>query len=74
VLRLFGDASRLKSLLGAGPQVGIETGLARTIDWFRENVPLRGRTLALLQMNSWESEPGEPWIEEAQEMKRRKTA
>ena len=74
VLRLFGDASRLKSLLGTIPHVGIEAGLERTIDWFRDHVPLGGRTLQLLQMNSWESEPGETWIEEARDWKMRKTA
>jgi hypothetical protein len=71
---LFGDSSRLKSLLGDSPQTGIEAGLARTIEWFRNHVPLRGRTLALLQMNSWESERSEPWIEQAREWKMRKTA
>lgn len=63
VLRLFGDASRLKSLLGGSPQVGIETGLAQTIDWFRSHVPLGGRTLTQLPINSWDAEIGEPWMQ-----------
>jgi UDP-glucose 4-epimerase len=74
VLRLIGDASRLKSLLGSSPHVGIEAGLARTSDWFKSHVPLQGTTLGLLPMNSWESEPGEPWIEQAREWKMRRTA
>ena len=62
VERLFGDASRLKSLVGTSPCVGIETGLARTIDWFRSHVALQGKALGLLPMHSWESEPVEPWM------------
>lgn len=62
VLRLFGDPSRLRALLGDSPSIGLREGLARTIDWFREFVPLTESTKASLDPRSWEREPPEPWM------------
>ncbi len=70
VLRLFGDATRLKSLLGSSPRIGIEAGLERTIDWFRSHVPPGSRTLEKLQMNSWQHETAEPWMQSLRKRER----
>ncbi len=43
--RLYSDASRFKALTGWAPEVGLEEGLTRTVDWFRHH-PAGLRTLA----------------------------
>jgi len=63
VLRLFGDNSRLQTLLGNAPQIAIAEGLRRTVDWFRENVPLNSGILESLAPANWELSMAEPWFE-----------
>jgi UDP-glucose 4-epimerase len=63
VLRLYGDPTRLRGLLGQGPSISIRDGLAKTIAWFRGHVPLDGRTLASLAAHTWATEPAEAWLE-----------
>jgi UDP-glucose 4-epimerase len=70
VLRLFGDSSRLTSLLGTAPRIGIEQGLRHTIEWFLENVPLTDRTLGFLELNSWQTVLAEPWMQDLRQRKR----
>lgn len=62
VLRLCGDPSRLRRLLGSAPSIGIRDGLARTIDWFRRNVPVTDSVLASMQLENWTELPAEPWL------------
>lgn len=62
VLRLFGDPTRLRELLGRSPSVSIEDGLAHTVAWFRDNVPRTEATLAGLSPQNWEEVPPEPWL------------
>ena len=38
VMRLRGDASRARKLLGWSPRVGLDEGLRRTVAWIRENL------------------------------------
>jgi UDP-glucose 4-epimerase len=62
VLRLFGDPTRLRQLLGSGPEVDIREGLARTVEWFRSHVAAgEARSLAVA---SWRGAAAEPWLEE----------
>ena len=62
VLRLFGDPSRLRALLGAAPQVSIEQGLARTVAWFKANVPATQEVLDSMEPCSWQLLDAEPWL------------
>lgn len=62
VLRLYGDPSRLRQALGRAPEVPIREGLARTLDWFRKNVPLNRNVIASLGERSWEEIEGENWM------------
>jgi UDP-glucose 4-epimerase len=62
VLRLLGDPSRLRSVLGDSPRVAIGEGLARTVDWFRRHVPVTGELLGSLESDNWEVEGREPWL------------
>ena len=62
VLRLWGDPSRLRNVLGASPEIGIAEGLRRTVDWFRENVPLNDQVLASLGAENWAAVERESWM------------
>jgi UDP-glucose 4-epimerase len=64
VLRLFGDNSRLRALLGDAPGIGIRDGLARTVAWFRHNVPLSAALLDSLSVKNWEDGGRESWLPE----------
>jgi UDP-glucose 4-epimerase len=61
VLRLCGDPARLRRVLGASPVISLDEGLAGTIAWFRDTVPL-GPALAALDANTWAREAPEPWL------------
>jgi UDP-glucose 4-epimerase len=63
VLRLYGDASRLRGLVGKTPSISIRDGLARTVEWFRSNVPLTQQVLASLEQKNWQQLSYEPWLE-----------
>jgi UDP-glucose 4-epimerase len=54
VLRHLGDNARFKALLGFAPRVGIEEGLARTIDWFRSLPYPPEKMLSEEVLKSWE--------------------
>lgn len=62
VLRLFGDPTKLRGLLGTSPQIGIEEGLARTIAWFREHVAPTEAVLASMRPQNWNDVPAEAWL------------
>ncbi len=62
VLRLFGDPSRMRSVLGESPQISIEDGLARTVAWFRDNVPVTQEILDSMEPRSWDSLEPEAWL------------
>jgi UDP-glucose 4-epimerase len=62
VLRLLGDPSRLRHLLGRSPAIGIGEGLARTVDWYRRNVPITESVLASMQPENWSEVPAEAWL------------
>jgi UDP-glucose 4-epimerase len=64
VLRLFGDPSRLRRQLGSSPRISIEEGLKRTVDWFRDHVPLTPEVLSSLQVTCWTHDAAEPWMAE----------
>jgi UDP-glucose 4-epimerase len=61
VLRLYGDPTRLRTLLGTSPQISLREGLGRTIAWLRDRVPL-GPALSSLEANTWAHEVAEPWL------------
>lgn len=63
VLRLYGDNSTLKRLLGDAPKVDIRKGLEQTIAWFRENVPLTPAVLESMSPENWEDVSPEAWLE-----------
>jgi len=62
VLRLVGDASRLRELLGRVPAISIREGLRRTIPWYREQVPLSPQLLDSLTPENWTQVPAEEWM------------
>jgi nucleoside-diphosphate-sugar epimerase len=62
VLRLYGDPGRLRSVLGDSPSISIDAGLRRTIEWFKENVPLTDTLFASFSAREWEALTPEPWI------------
>jgi UDP-glucose 4-epimerase len=62
VLRLLGDPSRLRQLLGRSPAIGIGEGLARTVDWYRRSVPITESVLASMQPENWSEVPAEAWL------------
>jgi nucleoside-diphosphate-sugar epimerase len=64
VLRLYGDPGRIRELLGQAPQVSIKEGLNRTIEWYREHVPITESVLEQLQPANWMDVPEEPWLGE----------
>jgi UDP-glucose 4-epimerase len=63
VLRLFGDPSRLREVLGSSPSISIRAGLERTIAWFRAHLQLDNRTMDSLEVNTWSRDPAEAWLE-----------
>lgn len=62
VLRLFGDPTRLKNLLGDAPSVSIREGLRQTLDWFAREVPVNAETLASMAPMNWGQSEPEPWL------------
>ena len=62
VLRLCGDAAHLRETLGSSPGVSIRDGLAKTVEWFRENVPVTDEVLAAMAPENWQTLPAEPWL------------
>jgi UDP-glucose 4-epimerase len=62
VRRLWGDASKLKRTIGRKPELSIDEGLARTVDWFRKHVSLNADLLKSLSLRAWEQETCESWI------------
>jgi UDP-glucose 4-epimerase len=62
VQRLWGDATRLRKLLGDSPSVSWREGLRDTIAWFREHVPLTEDVKASLNARTWAADPVETWI------------
>jgi UDP-glucose 4-epimerase len=62
VLRLWGDASKLERIVGRKPNLSIDEGLARTVAWFRENVPVTDEVLASLAPQNWQEREAEPWM------------
>lgn len=62
VLRLYGDPSKLHSVLGSSPSIPIREGLARTVNWFRHNVPVSEKLIASLRSENWEEAKAEPWL------------
>lgn len=65
VLRLYGDNSKLRMLLGRTPSVSIREGLVQTINWFRKNVPVTEEVLASMEPQNWGSLETEPWLDDA---------
>jgi len=74
VLRLFGDPTRLRSLLGTSPTVSITDGLARTVAWYRESVALNEGVLESLDAHTWSRVEREPWLERALTSQARRAA
>lgn len=74
VLRLWGDPQRLHSLLGDSPSVSLADGLRKTIDWFREHVPVTAAVLASLDAKTWTRDPVEPWMQTADCFRAKKAA
>ena len=62
VLRLYGDPGRLKKALGGSPSISIDDGLRRTVEWFRNSVPLTESLLASFSEREWEALQPEPWM------------
>ena len=62
VLRLSGDNTRLRNLLGRVPMIPLRDGLVRTIAWFRDNVPCTQALLDSLKAENWMQVPAEPWM------------
>lgn len=62
VLRLYGDPSRLRSVLGDSPHISIREGLEKTIDWFRAKVHITDELLSSLSPENWKSGASELWL------------
>jgi UDP-glucose 4-epimerase len=67
VLRLCGDPTRLRQILGSSPNISIQAGLKETVAWFRQQVPLTPELLAELQARNWTAVRAEPWMPSAAE-------
>lgn len=65
VLRLCGDPSRLRQALGDSPSISIREGLARTVAWFRRNVPVTEEVLRSMSPENWRDVEREPWLDAA---------
>lgn len=68
VLRLIGDPTHLRNALGRSPNICIREGLAKTVAWFREHIPINESLLASLQPNNWSDVPREPWLPEVADL------
>jgi len=62
LLRLCGDPSRLKKVLGVAPRISIGEGLKLTIAWFRHNVPITEGVLESIEPENWKTLEPEPWL------------
>ncbi|WP_243313805.1 NAD-dependent epimerase/dehydratase family protein [Fundidesulfovibrio agrisoli] len=62
VLRLFGDNSRLKDILGDTPGISISEGLARTYNWFAANVEPTPEVLESMKPMNWAQAQAEEWL------------
>ncbi|HMM38435.1 MAG TPA: GDP-mannose 4,6-dehydratase [Desulfovibrio sp.] len=62
VLRLFGDPSRMRRILGDSPAVSIRDGLEKTVRWFRENVRITPELLLDIQGRNWQAAEPEEWL------------
>lgn len=62
VLRLCGDNSRLKALLGDAPSVSVHAGLAKTFEWFSANVAPTPEVLESMTPLNWEDMEAESWM------------
>jgi UDP-glucose 4-epimerase len=62
VLRLWGDPGKLQRAIGCKPELSIDEGLTRTIDWFRKHVDLDADVLQSLALRNWEQETSESWM------------
>jgi dTDP-D-glucose 4,6-dehydratase len=62
VLRLCGDTTRLRAVLGKSPSISIREGLTRTIEWFRDNVTLTQALIDSLQVANWTQQDAEDWL------------
>ncbi len=69
VLRLYGDHSKLKRLIGSVPSVGIEEGMKKTIEWYKGAVRLDESTRKALSDAAWGEEPREEWLNEVSNRK-----
>ncbi len=71
MLRLYGDPTRLRTMLGDSPRVSIAAGLERTVAWFSAHVPLDDAVLRSLEVATWARSPVEPWLERSSHPPRR---
>ena len=62
VLRLWGDASKLRRVIGRAPEISIDKGLSHTIEWFRTHIPLSEEVMQSLTPQNWEPEKTESWM------------
>lgn len=62
VLRLFGDNTRLRNVLGKAPSISIREGISKTVTWFQEHVQPSKAVLASLDLQNWCNLPTEPWL------------
>jgi len=61
VLRLFGDTTRLLNIIGECPRITIQEGLARTLEWFRNHVPVNKEILDSMSQENWRDVRAEDW-------------
>lgn len=62
LLSLCGDPCRLNEALGATPKISIREGLAYTIDWFHQNIPITEDVLESMEPENWKIPEAEPWL------------
>jgi len=62
VLRLYGDPTRMRKLLGDSPSVSIREGLSETFEWFKKNVHIDQALLDDLSPQNWEQVEPEEWL------------
>jgi len=62
VLRLYGDNTKLKNILGMTPQIGIREGLKLTLNWFRENIAINDDIIQSLRAENWDEVSCESWL------------
>lgn len=66
VLRLWGDNSRLKSMLGDTPEIDIREGLSQCVAWYRNNVEIDQELLDSLEPKNWTRNEPEWWMRTSQ--------